>query len=114
MKKLIHPRGDVLLPQLEIAESFSSRAIGLLGRSSLPEGRGLWIRPGNSIHTFFMKFSIDCIFLNRKMQVEKVVYDVRPGRLILPIWGAHSVIEVASGVGRNMNLSKGDTLHVSN
>lgn len=103
---------SLLVARLNVAESLSDRTIGLLGRESLPEDEGLWIHRCNSIHTFFMRFAIDCVFLNRKQEVVAVKADIKPWRLVLPQWGASSVIEVSAGVTEKWKLQKGDTLHV--
>ena len=50
--------------EVETAESFAERLKGLLGRRSLPAGKGLLIRPCNSIHSCFMRFSFDAVFIN--------------------------------------------------
>ena len=101
-----------LIPNLEVAKSFTSRGKGLLGRSSLAEDCALWIHHCNSIHTFFMKFAIDCVFVDKNLKVKAVYQDVRPWRLILPVWGASSVIEMASGTSRKLKISVGDQLNV--
>jgi uncharacterized membrane protein (UPF0127 family) len=102
----------VLVPRLSVAESLSDRTRGLLGRDGLSNEEGLWILRCNSIHTFFMRFAIDCVFLNRKCEVVSVKTNVRPWRLIVPQWGATSVIEVSAGVAQTWKLQKGDTLYV--
>ncbi|MGE5085504.1 MAG: DUF192 domain-containing protein [Bacillota bacterium] len=101
-----------LIPNLEVAKSFTSRGKGLLGRSSLAEDRALWIHHCNSIHTFFMKFAIDCVFVDKNLKVKAVFQDVKPWRLILPVWGASSVIEMASGMSSKLKISVGDQLNV--
>lgn len=103
---------QTVIANLEVAATFSSRGKGLLGRESLPPDRALWIHQCNSIHTFFMKFSIDCVFVDRNLKVRAIRSDVRPWRLVLPIWGATSVIEMASGTVSKMNISVGDQLYV--
>ncbi len=103
---------QTLIPQLEVARSFSSRAKGLLGRSSLPVQEALWIHHCNSIHTFFMKFSIDCVFVDKNLKVKAVYHNVNPWRLILPVWGASSVFEMTSGSISKMSVSVGDQLYV--
>ncbi|WII70625.1 DUF192 domain-containing protein [Bdellovibrio sp. 22V] len=103
---------QTLIPKLEVARSFAARGKGLLGRSSLAEDQALWILHCNSIHTFFMKFSIDCVFVDKNLKVKAVYQDVRPWRLVLPVWGASSVIEMASGSVSKMKLSVGDQLYV--
>ncbi|MNL56968.1 hypothetical protein D3C87_1804950 [compost metagenome] len=101
-----------LVENLEVARTFWSRGKGLLGRKSLPENQALWIPRCNSIHTYFMKFAIDCVFIDKNLKVKAVYRDVRPGRLIFPVWGASSVIEMTSGSAEKLNISVGDQLHV--
>lgn len=103
---------QTLIPRLEVADTFKSRGVGLLGRTGLASEEALWIHHCNSIHTFFMKFSIDCVFVDRNLKVKKVYHDVRPWRLVLPVLGASSVIEMASGVAERLNINVGDQLHV--
>lgn len=103
---------QTLLPQVLEARTFWERGRGLLGRSGLPEGEALWIHQCNSIHTFFMKFSIDCVFVDRNLQIKAIREDVRPWRLILPVWGARSVFEMAAGSVKAMKVKVGDQLHV--
>ena len=65
-------RGTVLAVRLEAAHTGPSRRKGLLGRHGLQPGDGLWISPCESVHTFFMKFPIDLVYLDRNHQVKKV------------------------------------------
>jgi len=105
--------GDkLLLENLEVASSFWSRSKGLLGRKSLPPTQGLWILRCNSIHTFFMNFAIDLVFLDKKMVVRKTLKGVRPNRLVLPVWRASSVIELSDGFLEKSPIRVGEKLHV--
>lgn len=70
---------------------------GLLGRNSLGRGEGLWIRPTNSVHTCFMRFPIDVVFLSREMKVLKVYERLAPWRFTSIVFRAHSVLELAAG-----------------
>jgi uncharacterized membrane protein (UPF0127 family) len=101
-----------LIPRLEVADTFATRGKGLLGRSTLATEEALWIHHCNSIHTFFMKFAIDCVFVDRNLKVKKVYHGVRPWRLVLPVLGASSVIEMASGTAASLKINVGDQLHV--
>lgn len=103
---------ETLIPQLEIALTFSSRGKGLLGRSFLPDQQALWIHHCNSIHTFFMKFSIDCVFVDKNLKVKAIYQDVHPWRLVLPVWGASSVIEMTAGSVSRIKVKVGDQLYV--
>lgn len=103
---------ELLLDQLDLAESFFSRGKGLLGRQALSSQQGLLIKPCNNIHTFFMKFAIDCIFITKNMQIKKIVSNVKPNRIVGPFWKAHSVIETKAGFAEENKLSIGDHLYV--
>ncbi len=105
---------QLLSLQLNVAETFWSRGRGLLGRKSLTDDEALWINPGNNIHTFFMKFSIDCIFVDKKLQIKNLASDVKPFRFVGPFWKSHSVIEVPSGFIDRKKLKVGDHLYVVN
>ena len=113
MAKLFNAeKSKVLVDDLQIAKSTWSRAKGLLGTKSLGDQEALWIHRCNSIHTFFMKYAIDCIFVDSDLTVKALVKDVRPGRMVMPIWGAKSVIEMKAGRIDQLGLSLGDKLHV--
>jgi uncharacterized membrane protein (UPF0127 family) len=57
---------------VELANTSATRRKGLLGRDRLSDGEGLWIFPCESIHTFFMRFPIDLVYLDRSNRVKKV------------------------------------------
>lgn len=81
----------------EVAETFAQRAKGLIGRASLPPGRGLLIKRCNCIHTFFMRFPIDATFLDGEGRVVRSVAGIRPWRLwIWGGWRARQVLETQS------------------
>lgn len=105
---------ELLIEQLEEAKSFWSRAKGLLGRAGLSQDEALWIEPCNNIHTHFMRFSIDCIFLDKQMRIVKIAKDVKPFRFVGPFWKSNSVIEANSGFADSKKLEVGDHLYVVN
>lgn len=90
-------RGAVLVDRVETARGFCGRALGLMGRAPLPPGRGLLLRPCAEIHTFFMRFPLDLIFLGDGDRVVRVVRTVTPWRMAFGGRGARAVLEVASG-----------------
>ena len=101
-----------LIPKLEVADTFITRMVGLLGRKSLAKDQALWILRCNSIHTFGMKFSIDAVFVDKSLKVKAIKSSIKPTRLLLPVWGASSVFEMASGRAVELNINIGDQLHV--
>jgi len=102
-------RGTMLATPLEVADSASQRSKGLLGRTQLELGHGLWIVPCESVHTFFMKFAIDLVYLDRKNRVKKVRSAVGPWRLSACL-SAHSVIELPAGTALATRTAAGDEI----
>lgn len=102
----------IIIPRLEKAQTLITRLLGLLGRKTLQREEGLYIKHCNSIHTFFMNFPIDVIFVDRSLKVKKVVQHVKPWRLVLPVIGAVDVIEVQAGLAQPELVKEGDQLHV--
>lgn len=104
-------RNSELAADVEIAGSGGDRRKGLLGRKSLPVGEGLWIVPCEAVHTFFMRFAIDLIYLDRKHRVVKTKENVRPWRLSACL-RAHSVLELPAGSIRKSQTIPGDILNL--
>jgi uncharacterized protein len=105
-------RQAVLAHYVEAADHSAARRKGLLGRDVLPGGEGLWIVPCESVHTFFMKFPIDLVYLDRNKKVKKVRSSVPPWRVSACL-SAHSIIELASGTIKMTQTQPGDALEFS-
>lgn len=105
--------GQVIVGNVEVATSLPDRLKGLLGRSSLGAGNGMYLDPCNSIHTILMKFSIDLVFLDDSLRVVKIVRDVKPGRMVFGGAAARSVLELESGWFPEDAVRKGDCLEMS-
>ena len=103
---------ELIIENFEIAESFWQRGRGLLGRKNLQSNQAMWIKYTNNIHTFFMRFSIDCIFVDRKFEIIKIKKSVPPFRIVGPYWKSQSVIEACSGFADSKGLKEGDQLYV--
>ncbi len=105
-------RGTVLATRLLVADTPKSRGKGLLGRDSLSTGEGLWIVPCQAIHMFFMRFSIDLVYLDRKKRVCKVRRSVGPWRISACLT-AYSVLELPSGTVSESSTQRGDRLEIA-
>ncbi len=105
-------RQTVLAEHLELAGTHAARSKGLLGRAGLGEGEGLWIAPCESVHTFFMRFAIDLVYLDRKHRVRKVRHAVAPWRVSACL-RAHSVLELPAGVARATGTQRGDVVEIA-
>lgn len=105
--------GKVLATNVRVADTFFTRMKGLLGRKKLPEGEALWIKPCFSVHTFFMKFPIDVIFLNRHQIVVATIRDLTPNRLTPLYLKAFSALELPIGTIDASKSKVGDVLEIS-
>jgi uncharacterized membrane protein (UPF0127 family) len=97
--------------EINTAESSAQRRTGLLRHKKLDDGSGLWIIPCEAVHTFFMKFAIDLVYLDRKRRVRGTVRALAPWRMsfCLP---AHSVLELPPGTIDRTLTQKGDELEL--
>ena len=83
---------EILGVKAKVARTFLQRAKGLIGTRSLLAGEGMLILRCNAIHTFFMSFPIDAIFLDREDRVVKIVRNIRPWRFL--VWGGWRAVKV--------------------
>lgn len=93
-----------------IADSYTKRLLGYMFRKK-PHYDAILLKPCNSIHTFFMKFSIDVLFLNEHMEVVKKVLKLKPGKVVTNVIGAKIVIEAKEGTFNS--IKDGDKLYLN-
>ncbi len=105
--------GEQLASDVRVARSLWSRFWGLMGRRSLSEGHGILLTPCASVHTFFMRFPIDVIFLDRDNRVVKVITAMKPWRTALGGRGAQSALELEAGALEANGLQPGDVIALS-
>jgi uncharacterized membrane protein (UPF0127 family) len=110
---LINSRtGAAIATDVEIANTSETRRRGLLGRESLEPSAALILVPCFSVHTAFMQFPIDVIFVDREGEVVRIVRNLEPWR-VAASWAAHAVIELAAGVVGAGDVKIGDRLQVA-
>jgi hypothetical protein len=100
---------QVVCEECLVADRPLARMRGLLGRTSLPRGEGVLLRPAGSIHTFFMRFPIDAVFVDRDGVVVGVEHELRPWRTARRS-GAHAVLELAAGEADARGVTAGQQL----
>jgi uncharacterized membrane protein (UPF0127 family) len=105
-------RGTRVCERCVVADRAPARMRGLLGRADLPAGDGVLLRPAGSIHTHFMRFSIDAIFLDRDLRVVDVRPALRPWRFARKR-GAKAVLELRAGEAELREIQIGDVLTVA-
>ena len=94
-----------------MADTSSKRRTGLLKHERLEPGEGLWIVPCESVHTFFMKFPIDLVYLDKKRKVRKVSKAVPAWRLSACLT-AHSILELPAGTIEQTGTQTGDVIEI--
>ena len=93
-----------------VASSLRDRTVGLLGRSNLATGEALWIERSPSIHMFFMRFSIDAVFVDAHGVVTKTVENLKPWRIVPWARGARDCIELPVGTVAATGTRVGDRI----
>jgi len=106
---MIKRGNEMLIPQVQLANNLWSRFKGLLGRVSLNEEQGLLISPCNSIHTMWMRFAIDAVFVDRQGVITSISHDIKPWRLA-GCKKATGVLELPAGMASKLSLAQGQTL----
>lgn len=101
--------GAVVCERCELAETPWRRLRGLMGRARPPWNHGLMVRPAASIHTCFMRFPIDAVFLDSEMRVLRVHERLRPWRASATR-GARAVLELPARDRRWHHITVGQTL----
>ena len=87
----------VIADKVGVAATRATRAVGLLTRSGLEPGEGLWIVPSRGVHTWGMRFAIDVVALDEAGTVIDCVSNLRPWRMRLPRAGTAGVLELPAG-----------------
>lgn len=85
-------RIEILGYKAKVARKLVERIRGLIGTKDLPSDEGMLILKCNAIHTFFMRFPIDAIFLDKNDNVVKTVKNIRPWRFF--VWGGFKAVKV--------------------
>ena len=97
---------------VELAATRASRRRGLLGRDHLEPSAAMILAPCGAVHTAFMRFAIDVVFVDRDGRALKIVRELAPWRIA---WSpfAHAVVELAGGRLRSCDVSVGDRLYLA-
>jgi uncharacterized membrane protein (UPF0127 family) len=104
-------KNTLLADRADIADTSVTRNRGLLKHTGLAEGQGLWIIPCEGVHSFFMKFAIDVVFLNKKRVVTKLRPNMVKSRIAFSV-RAHSTLELPVGMIQKSQTAVGDQLEM--
>ncbi len=103
-------RSTTLARHADLADSFWSRGKGLIGRRRAPENYGLVIHPCNAIHTCFLSFPIDVLYLDRQSRVLRIVPSLQPWRIGPLVWRGKTVVELPAGTAAQTGTMIGDII----
>jgi uncharacterized protein len=106
----------VVADRIAVADTRATRAVGLLNRSGLEPGEGLWIVPSRGVHTCWMRFAIDVVALDDRGVVVDQVSALKPWRIRLPRRRTAGVLELPAGalestgtrIGHRIELTHGE------
>lgn len=112
MKVYNSTQNNLIADDVKVADNFVTRTFGLIPKNSLNEGEGLLIKPCCSIHTFFMKFAIDVLFVNKKNEVVALYENVKPWRTLPIHLSSHYVIELPADTITAKNITKHDIISI--
>jgi uncharacterized membrane protein (UPF0127 family) len=107
--RVVADNGRVVCETCKVADGPVSRLKGLLGKRRLGSGEGLLLRPANMVHTWFMRFAIDVVFVDGDLQVVGITHDAGPWS-VTGRRGARSVIELPAGECRRRGIETGAKL----
>lgn len=101
--------GAVVVGHVRRTTAAWERMRGLVGRAALAPDHGLWLAPCSSVHTAFMAYPIDVVFLDRSLVVLHIVPALAPWRSALRLH-ARSTLELVAGAAATCELTIGQRL----
>jgi len=102
--------GKPLITDIKIASSFVDRLAGLIFKKSIDKNEGMLFDDCNSIHTFWMRFPLDVIFLESENRIIRIFYSLKPFRITPVIKNSKRVLEIKSGMALELGLAVNDFL----
>lgn len=109
MKLINQTKNTIISEDVAVAHTLLTRTKGLLGRNQMRQGEALVITACNSIHTFFMRFPIDVLFVDKKDTIVLSAPGIRPFRLKAALTSSY-VIELPTGTIARTRCSAGDKI----
>jgi uncharacterized membrane protein (UPF0127 family) len=103
-------RGTVLADRVAVADSHLRRMRGLLGTRTLPKGHALLLRPCRQVHSFFMRYALDLVFIDRHGRVLLTRADFAQNRISPLVRAADAVLELSAGALAETPTEPGDLL----
>ena len=112
MELINKTKNTLLAKDIVIANTPFKRMKGLLGKKEFREGQALILKPCNSIHTFFLRFAIDVLFVDKENKIIEAISCLKPFRLTRIYWVSALAIELPAGIILSRQTQAGDTLSI--
>ncbi|MFH1127854.1 MAG: DUF192 domain-containing protein [Candidatus Omnitrophota bacterium] len=112
MRLINKTKNTILAQDVQVADTLFSRMRGLLGKKELKSGQAIVLKPCNSIHTFFMRFPIDVVFVNKDNKVVKTIPGLKPFCLSGIYFSSSFAIELPAGTIQANLTEQTDTLEL--
>lgn len=93
------------------ADTMLRKMKGLMFAEGMDGYDGLLFTRAPSIHTFFMKFPIDVLFLNKNKKIIKIIRNLKPWRLTRTYFTAYQTLELMGGA-LDERVKEGDVIEV--
>ena len=111
MKLKITTNGKLISDDVKVANSFVERGVGLMFKKEMVGFNALLIDPCKSIHTFFMKYDLDVLFIDSKWKIVKIKRNLKPWRMTMLSFRTTRVLEMKGGE-LSPDVKVGDVLEV--
>lgn len=112
MAKARRDGGDIVVEDVHIADTYWKKFRGLMGNDSLQPGQALLLQGDNWIHCFFMKISIDVLFLDKQGHIVYLKEKMQPWTISPPVWQARGVLECYPGTITRCGLAVGQKIEI--
>lgn len=101
--------GKVIISELQIADGWIKKMVGLLNKTGISENEGLLLVDCCGIHTFFMRFEIDVFILSKNKKIMKIYEGLKPYKITDYIYNS-DVLETKAGLADKYKIKVGDVL----
>lgn len=95
--QLVHLPSGACVATVTRAGGFWAKNVGVLGRTALPVGTGLWLPGVASVHTVGVRFALDLLFLDAEFHAVRLSPETPPGRWLMRAGGARHTLEIGEG-----------------
>lgn len=112
MKIINLTKNKIICENCGLADKLKTRIVGLIGRKNISDDEGLIITGCRSIHSFFMRFPISAVFIDKKGNVVKILDDFKINRISGYYYKADKVIELPAGKARQTHTEIGDVIRI--